>query len=361
MIYTSKRAKRLGPLTNRSEDDYDMPVFFITTKKSEYYDPDYPYNGVEDAIFMVWAARRQLLIPALQKVYDKLLKPKNSHALSFKIAWNIANEENISITPDLFIDKVKYFICDYGRRFRWNYELSSDIYELLYPDLRNTSLIPDTQEEYERLFAFWDKRLAQYQEDYAAAEQGIEKKRTEQKSPAPQPSAEELAYLSVDEYLGANGRFEYSDKWAAEVLKLGLEKYPLAKESDRFDKLIDLATGTNDIRAMKALFATLKNANRMGPMSGYIHNILLGSNVEIYYQALFESANEIIPEAPYEFVDYLDREMTAAEQEKVFAIADKFLPEKYHQVILTVLTEYAEDDVEHPHYVFYQYLVDKAN
>ncbi len=361
MTYSGGRADYLGPLTNRSEDDYDMPVFFIPTKESEDYDPDYPYNGVEDAIFMVWAARRQLLIPALQKVYDKLLKPKDSHALSFKIAWNIADEEEIGITPDLFIDKVKYFICDYGNRFHWDYALFSDIYELLYPDLRNTSLIPDTQEEYERLFAFWDKRLAQYQEDYAATEQGIEKKRTEQKSPAPQPSAEELAYLSVEEYLGANGRFEYSDKWAAEVLKLGLEKYPLAKESDRFDKLIDLATGTNDIRAMKALFATLKNADRMGPMSGYIHNILLGSKVEVYYQALFESANEIIPEAPYEFVDYLDREMSEEEKATVFSIADEVLPKKYHKAILTVLTQYSEDGLEHPHDDFYQYLVDKVN
>ena len=64
------------------------------------------------------------------------------------------NKENIDFAVDYYT----------FRKVIWKYQLPND-FEEMYSELRTYSEIPETKEEYMKIFRLFDKRYAEYQED----------------------------------------------------------------------------------------------------------------------------------------------------------------------------------------------------
>lgn len=141
--------------------EYTIPLAVL----EKDIDTDYPYDGIEIALFVYWSSEKNLLIEQVQKVialFKDALIPLKHETLLEMLRNTIGNQ----LLPEHYNDTGINFVIDYVSFTGGKHKFWDDLEEL-YPDLRNYSDIPETQEEYEKIFSLFDERYTQYLSDKA--------------------------------------------------------------------------------------------------------------------------------------------------------------------------------------------------
>lgn len=127
-------------------------------------DDEYPYIGIDTALFLVWAAKNDLLDKKINNVVILIYNAmeKKTHQTIINIMLDTVGH---MIFTYHFKEKTKHFGCDYLQYFIWKYDIHEDVKKHLSPETRTISEIPETEEMYSKVFSFFDKRYLEYQKD----------------------------------------------------------------------------------------------------------------------------------------------------------------------------------------------------
>jgi len=126
-----------------------------------YVNEKYPFEGITTALFLLWAAKHSMLEKKINNIvmimYEEIeeLNHQNILDLMHNTIGDILWGYHIA-------KKYKPFCYDYLEPFYWEYDMSPDVGNVLYPNIRTHSEIPQTKEEYEKIMAHFDKRYYQY-------------------------------------------------------------------------------------------------------------------------------------------------------------------------------------------------------
>lgn len=129
----------------------------------EEYDSEDPYFGIGGAIFLYWSYNNKLLNKKMLKLVglyaDSVTLTKHQEFIDMmknsigNVFWaEFFNKESIDFAVDYFS----------FRKVIWKYRLIND-FEEMYSELRTYSEIPETKEEYMKIFRLFDKRYKEYQ------------------------------------------------------------------------------------------------------------------------------------------------------------------------------------------------------
>lgn len=128
------------------------------------YDSEDPHFGIGGAIFLYWSYKKGFLnkdMSVLVSLYAKSITlTKHQEFIDMmknsigNILWaKFFNKENIDFAVDY-----------YSFGYAWEYQLPND-FEKMYSELRTYSEIPETKEEYMKIFRLFDRRYEEYQKD----------------------------------------------------------------------------------------------------------------------------------------------------------------------------------------------------
>jgi len=135
------------------------------TSKEDWYsiDNDYPYIGIDTALFFTWAAKKNFLDEKIEKPILTILNTIETYTHQ-NILDLMLNSIGHIIWGYHFKEDSKYFCMDYLQYFIWKYDIHEDVKETLFPQLRTISEIPETNETYDKIFKLFDKRYEAHKE-----------------------------------------------------------------------------------------------------------------------------------------------------------------------------------------------------
>ena len=230
-----------------------------------YVNKNYPFNGIETALFLLWMAKHNMLVKEVNDIVISMyreIKELNHQ--------NILDLMHNSIGDTLwgyYISKeYKPFCYDYLEYYHWEYDMFTDIFNTLYPKLRSLSQIPQTQEEYDKIMTHFDKRYYQYNH-------GIGDDLTR----------DELIKIKNDKIDKSRKKVYYEgmklprdlEKWKSEILIYGLIEAGILEEYRKLDELIELTTNTSNIEVIKTLhYIYAKNYFNLEGITSTIENKL---------------------------------------------------------------------------------------
>ena len=151
-----------------SELKYKVPLGLLPEEE----DKEYPYEGIEVALVLYWSYDKQLLKENIATLIQKLYSKELTHK---KLITTMKDTIGEVLLNDFYNEKGKEFVVDYvAFTNQWKYQYYKDLEEM-YPNIKSFSDIPQSQEEYERVFALLDSRFNTYYDIdiVVAKEEGI--------------------------------------------------------------------------------------------------------------------------------------------------------------------------------------------
>jgi len=138
-----------------SELKYKVPLGLLP----EEGDRKYLYEGIEVALVLYWSYDKQLLKENIATLVQKLYSKELTHK---KLITTMKDTIGEVLLNDFYNEKGKEFVVDYvAFTNQWKYQYYRDLEEM-YPNIKSFSDIPQSQEEYERVFALLDSRFNAY-------------------------------------------------------------------------------------------------------------------------------------------------------------------------------------------------------
>jgi len=311
-----------------------------------YVNKKYPFEGIATALFLLWAAKHNMLEKKINNIvmmmYEEITKFNHLNIL------DLMHNSIGDILWGYYIAKeYKPFCYDYLEPFYWEYDMSYDISNL-YSTLRTHSEIPQTKEEYEKIMAHFDKRYYQYNH-------GIGDDLTR----------DELIKIKNDKIDESRKKVYYEgmklprdlEKWKSEILIYGLIEVGILEEDVKLDELIGLATNTSNIEVIKTLhYIYAKNYYSLEGIMSTIENIFQTTDINSYYQALFEEFSKLLKIQNSATLTFLtEHEINNDNIKMIMKIADDKLSKKDKQDIIELMEEF-NCETDEGNIILYSYL-----
>ena len=312
-----------------------------------YINKKYPFEGMTTALFLLWAAKHSMLEKKINNIvmimYEEIEELNHQNILDL-----MHNSIGDILWGYHIAKKYKPFCYDYLEYYKWEYDMSPDVGNVLYSNLRTYSEIPQTKEEYEKIMAHFDKRYYQYNH-------GIGDDLTR----------DELIKIKNDKIDESRKKVYYDgmklprdlEKWKSEILIYGLIEVGILEEYRKLDELIGLTTNTSSIEVIKTLhYIYAKNYSNLEGITSAIENEFETTNINSYYQALFEEFSKLLKLQNSATLTFLtEHEINNDNIKMIMKIANDKLSKKDKQDIIELMEEF-NCETDEGNIILYSYL-----